>query len=238
MNRPVILSTCLLKEENLQKLELAGIDLTQREFVSYSIMYDNESFEARLLNTESQARVFTSKASVYSLGHILKSRSLELIPKKTFSVGQVATQMLAELGISVAARSNNALSLAQIIARNTEIGTVDFFCGTETLNDLPEYLESKGISVHREEVFKIDMHPATINTEKLDGIIFLTPSAVFSFFRDNKVAKHIPIFCIGETTAEAVHYRCENQRILAERPDEEGVVTRLIEYFTKIRTGQ
>lgn len=231
MNRPGILSTCLLKEENLQKLELAGINLTQKEFVSYSVIYNDKSFEERLLNYDTQARVFTSKASVRSLYHLLQQKTLDIIPKKTFSVGQVATRMLHEMGISVAARSSNALSLAQIIARNTDIRAVDFFCGTQTLNDLPEYLESKGILVHREEVFEIDMHPVKLDTTRFNGIIFLTPSAVFSFFKDNNLAKNIPVFCIGETTSEAVHYRCENPRMIADEPSEEGVIAKVLEYY-------
>ena len=231
MNRPVILATCLLKKESTDKIMGSDIDLIQREFVSYTLNYNDQGFREKLLNPESQARVFTTKTSVYCLYELMKTEPLEMIPKKTFSVGRVATQMLEDLGISVAARSGNALSLAQIIARNQDIEAVDFFCGTQTLNDLPEYLESKGISVHREEIFKIDMHTVTLDTSNLDGLLFLTPSAVFSFFKDNAISKEIPVFCIGETTAEAVHYRCENPRILADVPSEDGVIAKVIQHF-------
>ena len=69
--------------------------------------------------------------------------------KRNFTVGVRATEMLEEFGIKADARAGNAISLAQIIARNKDVKAVDFFCGDQSLDDLPEYLESKGVSVHR-----------------------------------------------------------------------------------------
>jgi uroporphyrinogen-III synthase len=138
---------------------------------------------------------------------------------------------LAELGIKSNVRSDNAMILAQIIARNADVKAVDFFCGDQALDDLPEYLASKNIKVHKEIVYHTDLVHEKVSTELFDGLIFLSPSAVYSFFKKNNVNTKIPAFCIGATTAEAVRRRCDNPRIIAHQPSIIGVVERVIEYF-------
>lgn len=231
--KPVVLSAHLLDVKHEQVLTSAGIELIQKEFVSYSIQYDRQAFLDRLNDPDTQARVFTSKASVRSLADLLELTSLELIPKKTFTVGIKATEMLKDLGVEVAARSNNALSLAQVIARNSEIKSIDFFCGNHTLNDLPEYLESKGIKVYRSEIFEITMTSISMDLDKVNSLIFCTPSAVYSFFGSNKPDTDLPVFCIGETTAEAVHYRCDNPKFVAGEPTLDSLMIRVADYYSK-----
>ena len=232
-DKPVVLSAHLLDARYEQALADIGIQLVQKEFVSYSVQYDKQQFLDRLNDQDTQARVFTSKASVRSLADLIRSSGLELRPKKTFTVGIKTTEMLEELGVDVAARSNNALSLAQVIARNPDIKAIDFFCGNLTLNDLPEYLVSKGIKVHRSEVFDITMTAKAMAVEKVNALIFCTPSAVYSFFSLNKPSVELPVFCIGETTAEAVHYRCDNPKIIADEPTLDSLISKVVEFYSK-----
>ena len=66
-----------------------------------------------------------------------------------------------------------------------EIKSVDFFCGNKSLDDLPEYLESKGIDVHKEIVYKTELEHHIVETDSFDAVIFLSPTAVYSFFKKN-----------------------------------------------------
>lgn len=230
--KPMVLSTKVLNNEQESALCADGIQLFQKDFVIYTLHYDKEEFSRRLNDPATQARVFTSKASVRSLIDLLDSTRLDLNPKKTFTVGIQVTEMLRNLGIDVAAKSTNAISLAQIIARNADVKAIDFFCGTQTLNDLPEYLITKGISVNRTEVFNIGMKPESVSLMAADALLFFTPSAVYSFFSCNQPAESVPVFCIGETTAEAVHYRCDNPKILADEPTDDSVIAKVLEFFS------
>lgn len=230
---PLIFSTRTLDGELSRKLEDAGITVWQKDFIDVNLDFDEESFYQRLNNPDSQARIFTSKNAVYSLQKLHQCREVKLQSKKNFTVGVRATEMLTEFGIKANAKAGNAISLAQIIARNKDVKAVDFFCGNKSLDDLPEYLDSKGINVHKEIVYKTDLVHHTLDTSPFDGVIFLSPTAVYSFFKKNKLKPQIPTFCIGATTSEAIHFRCDNRRIEANEPSVTSVVDKVIEHFKK-----
>ncbi|MEQ9262561.1 MAG: uroporphyrinogen-III synthase [Owenweeksia sp.] len=230
-NTALIYSTRSLNADLVEKIEEAGLSFEQADFIDIDYDFNEETFYNRLNNPASQARVFTSKNAFFSLQKLAQSRTVDLQPKRNFTVGVRTTEMLEDFGIKPDARAGNAISLAQIIARNKDVKAIDFFCGNQSLDDLPEYLESKGIHVHREIVYKTQLVHHKVNTENIKGIIFLSPTAVFSFFKNNSLLPDTPCFCIGATTSEAVHLRCNNRRILAYEPSIASVVDRLIDYF-------
>lgn len=231
--KPLIFSTRVLDESLQKKLADAGISLLQEDFIDVSHEFDAESFLNHFNNPKTQARIFTSKNAVISLTQLKNGKELPIDQKKNFTVGIRATEMLAELGIETNARAGNAISLAQIIARNKDVQAVDFFCGNKSLDDLPEYLESKGINVHKEIVYKTELDQKVVDTSSFDGVIFLSPTAVYSFFKNNKINSTIPGFCIGATTSEAIHFRCTNKRIESDDPSIVSVVDKVIEHFKK-----
>lgn len=230
---PLVFSTKQLPEKLSNRLKEAGLRLREKNFIEVYHEYDRDQFLKQLNCPESQARVFTSKNAVRSLQKLREElrQPLELIPKKTFTVGIRATEMLRDFGLKTAARADNAISLAQIIARNKDVQAIDFFCGDQSLNDLPEYLESKNIKVHREIIYHTELTHEEVDTSEIEAMIFLSPTAVYSFFKKNKLDPSIPAFCIGATTAGAVHLRCDNPRILADEPSIESVVNKVIEHF-------
>lgn len=228
---PHIFSTRTLDSELVDKLKKAGHAYREMDFIKVEHSFNPETFHSRLHSTDTQARIFTSKNSVYSLMKLAEDNPIDPPKKKTFTVGIKATEMLAEMGIKASARADNAISLAQIIARNADVEAVDFFCGDKSLDDLPEYLESKNIKVNREIVYHTQLVHEQIDSSKVKGLIFLSPTAVFSFFKKNKVEENIPAFCIGATTAEAVRLRCNNPRINANEPSIESVVDKVLAYF-------
>lgn len=231
--RPLIFSTRTLPPHLATKMDDAGIEFVQQDFINVEHKFDERSFLNRLESTASQARVFTSKNSVYSLEKLAEKHQLNLPPKKTFTVGIKATEMLEKFGLKSVARANNAISLAQIIARNPDVQAVDFFCGNKSLDDLPEYLESKGVRVNKEIVYETELVQEKVDTSKFDGLIFLSPTAVYSFFKKNSLDPSVPAFCIGATTSEAIHLRCDNKRIESDDPSIESVVDKVIEHFGK-----
>jgi len=231
-NQPLIFATRKLPDSYSEQLKSAGLALREQDFIQVEHIFDQASFRERLVESESSARVFTSKNAVRSLKKLLQAEAnLEIPEKKTFTVGIMATEMLAELGIKAKVRSENALLLAQIIARNADVKSVDFFCGDKALDDLPEYLESKNVRVNKEIVYHTEMVYDQVETQDFSGMIFLSPSAAFSFFKKNKVDSKVPAFCIGATTAEAVRLRSDNPRICAEVPTLQGVIDRIIDHF-------
>lgn len=229
--KPLIYATRTLPEDQQARIREAGLHYETEDFIEVAPDFDRDQFWEALLHSPTQARVFTSKNAVYSLEQLTEGKPPIIPPKKTFTVGIRATERLEKLGIPSAARAVNAISLAQIIARNADVRAVDFFCGNQSLQDLPEYLESKNITVFQHKVYQTELRSQEIDTSSIQGIIFLSPTAVYSFFKKNSLDLQVPCFCIGATTAEAVHLRCDNPRLLAEEPSLNSVVDRVIEFF-------
>jgi uroporphyrinogen-III synthase len=226
-----IFSSRILPDSESERLVKAGFRIRQKDFITVKQAFDTDRFTQRINNPDTQARVFTSKNAVRSLATLLKDEALSIDRKKTFTVGLKATEMLKELGVDTSARAGHALALAQIIARNSDVDAVDFFCGNMSLDDLPEYLENKGVRVHKEIVYHTEMVQHEVETASVHGLIFLSPSAVYSFFKKNHINPETPCFCIGATTSEAIHLRCDNPRIPSNEPTLTSVIDKVIEYF-------
>ncbi|HEX9150948.1 MAG TPA: uroporphyrinogen-III synthase, partial [Flavobacterium sp.] len=68
--------------------------------------------------------------------------------------------------------------------------------------------------------------------KKYHGILFFSPSAVESFFSNNKVTGQTVLFAIGKTTAMALKKYCNNKIITSDEPGKENLVRKMMEYFS------
>ncbi len=231
--KPLVFSTRILDKSQMQKLKGHGISVEQYDFIKIKHIFDESSLLKRLNNPITQARVFTSKNSLHKMRKLIGNSSLKLNPKKNFVVGISAAKMLRDFGIKVNASADNAISLAHIMARNHDIKAVDYFCGDKALNDLPEYLESKSITTNKEIVYQTEVKHKKVFTSNLNGVIFLSPTAVSGFFKKNSLPPDIPIFVIGTTTQKTVHFHCTNKCILADKTSLTSVTDKVIQYFNR-----
>ena len=94
---------------------------------------------------------------------------------------------------------------------------------------LPNTLKENGIQFNEIEVYETNLTSKKI-TQKLDGILFFSPSGVESFLEKNKITNEI-CFCIGETTAEALENKNIKNIVIAQKPSVENVITEVVEYY-------
>jgi uroporphyrinogen-III synthase len=149
---------------------------------------------------------------------------------KIYCVGKMAARRFGENAIADSAGS--AKELAEKIIRKNDECEIYFFCGDRRRDELPEMLRKDGFIVHEITVYRTIATPHRV-TRSYDGISFYSPSAVDSFFSANTVAPEIPLFAIGNTTAEAIRLRCSNPVVVGSRqnPDKEDLIRLMIEYF-------
>jgi len=69
-------------------------------------------------------------------------------------------------------------------------------------------------------------------TNKFDGILFFSPSAVESYLKLNAIKEEM-CFCIGETTAEALENRKAKNILIADSPSVENVIGEVIGYYNR-----
>lgn len=197
MSRPVsILSTKMLSAKAVGEAERLGITLTQIGFI-----------RTEKTDTACWVRQAILPADVFAF---TSARAVQAVTESGIRLSQAplaalcgsTRQALADARLTVSFTANHAKALAQEIIRSHP-KRVTFFCGDNHRTELPDALTQHGISVNRVIVYKTMLTPTTV-TEKYDGILFFSPSAVQSFLMNNVLPAYTTLFCIGDTTAGAI----------------------------------
>lgn len=214
-----ILSTKKLSGEQRQALENANLEVLEADFIKTQ----NKSFELKDLN---ENLIFTSQNAVHSI--LSNPKAEELKSKNVFCVGLKTKILLSENGFNVVAYTGYATDLAEIITLIYGRESFTFFSGNLRRETLPKALKDAGVKFNEIHVYETTLQPQKIKTT-VDAILFFSPSGVESYLKDNKIKKET-CFCIGETTAEALHKITKNI-IIADQPTVEDVIEDVIEEY-------
>lgn len=152
---------------------------------------------------------------------------------KIYCIGNTTKQLVIKY-FGEALLAGTAASASELAAQIVEDGEADeviFFCGDQRRDDLPSILISNDIDVNEIVVYETIQVPHKISQEYF-GILFFSPSAVESFFLKNKLPEQTILFAIGNTTAETIKRYSKNKIIIADEPDKESLVYKMIEYFS------
>jgi uroporphyrinogen-III synthase len=219
-NTTQILSTKKLLSNQKQVFLNAAISLIEEDFIETKI----KNFELKSIHNN---LIFTSQNAVQSI--LQHPKCEELKSKNVFSVGMKTKDLLTENGFNVVAYTGYASDLAEIITLIYSNETFTFFSGNLRRDTLPNTLNENGISFNEIEVYETNLTPKKI-TEKLNGILFFSPSAVESYLKLNSIKDEI-CFCIGETTAEALETKKIKNIVIADKPSVENVIAEVVEYY-------
>lgn len=134
---------------------------------------------------------------------------------------------------AIIAEASYGKDLAEAIIQLGNIREVNFFCGNQRRDDLPEALKAAGIKVNEFVIYENIPTPA-ITADDYDGVLFFSPSAVKSYFSTNKLPLKTVCFAIGRTTATLLREYTDNKIIMSPFPGEEYMVKTAIFYFNNI----
>lgn len=218
-----ILSTKVLSGIQKQELLKAGFEVAAYDFIKT----ENKSFEIKELN---ENLLFTSQNAVHSF--LANPKSKDLIPKlrdkNVFCVGLKTKALLSDNGFNVVAYTGYASDLAEIITLIYNKESFTFFSGNLRRDTLPDALKEAGIKFNEIQVYDTSLQPQKIKTA-VDALLFFSPSGVESYLKENTIKKET-CFCIGETTAEALHKITKNI-IIADQPTVENVIEDVINEY-------
>jgi uroporphyrinogen-III synthase len=220
-NQKSILSTKTLSTEQRQAFITADIDILEEDFIEI----EHINFE---LNNINDNLIFSSQNAVLSL--MAQPNWEKLKTKTVFCVGIKTKELLEQNEFKVDVYMDYASELAEIIALIYSEETFTFFSGNLRKETLPEALKNAKITFNEIEVYQTKLTPFKISAEeKFDGVLFFSPSGVESYLTHNKI-KNETCFCIGETTASALHKVTKNI-IIAENPTIEDVIEECINEY-------
>ncbi|WP_293875780.1 uroporphyrinogen-III synthase [Flavobacterium sp.] len=216
-----ILSTKKLLPNQKQELLDAHFTVIEEDFIETTI----NNFELSKVNDN---LIFTSQNAVQSI--LQHPKCEELKSKNVFSVGMKTKDLLTQNGFNVVAYTGYASDLSEIITLIYSGESFTFFSGNLRRDILPNTLKENGITFNEIEVYETKL-TSKKTSNKLDGILFFSPSAVESYLKLNTIKDEM-CFCIGETTAEALENKKIKNIIIAEKPSVENVINEVIEYYT------
>ncbi|OXA94756.1 uroporphyrinogen-III synthase [Flavobacterium hercynium] len=214
-----IIATKKLSAIQKQELLKSNIGVIEADFIETH----NKPFELKDLNDN---LIFTSQNAVHSV--LSNPNSEKLKSKNVFCVGLKTKILLSENGFNVVAYTGYAADLAEIITLIYRNESYTFFSGNLRRETLPKALQDAEVKMNEIQVYDTSLKPQKISTAA-DGILFFSPSGVESYLKENTIKKET-CFCIGETTAEALHKITKNI-IIADQPTVEDVIEDVITEF-------
>ena len=181
----------------------------------------------KVVKNEIENVIITSKNGVESLANSFTSDELKF--KNIYCVGRRTKKLIEQKIGSVAKSERNAEKLAAYLSKEIKGQEVTYFCSDLRLDILPNVLKENGITVNEVEAYKTMYSPSSVD-EKVNGVLFYSPSTVESYMQKNKADK--VAFCIGESTAKEARKHFENVQV-AKLPTVESVIEKVNLHFVK-----
>jgi uroporphyrinogen-III synthase len=191
------------------------------------VVNEETAQKIKQLASDEITAVFTSMNAVEAVADIVN----ENLNWNVYCIGYATKHLVKEkLRAVIKGEADDAASLADVIINNNE-KEIYFFSGERRRDNLPNSLKASGIQVNEIIVYSTTLLKHQINKNYV-AILFYSPSAVESFFSENKVDSETVFFAIGKTTAAAILNYTHNKIILAEQPGKVELAQTMIRYFS------
>lgn len=172
--------------------------------------------------------VFTSQKSVEVLKRIQNSAyRIQEIPV-IYAVGDKTGEALSEMGIDARVPDQqDANGLARLIKQDfiSEKPAVVHWCGNRRRDEFGDQMKIAGFRYIDIEVYRTELNNIRIPDEKLDAILFYSPSAVEAFRESGGFDRELPeLFAIGNTTGEALSLESGKHVHIPNEPSTEALL--------------
>ena len=230
-NKISILSTrpideSLIKEAGQLNIEIDVLSFIETEPIK-SIETQEEIKNALL---KSSAVVFTSMNAIEAIANELNGQQPDW---RIYTLGNTTKQLVKKYFSEemIAGTADSAKELAELIVEKDNSDELLFFCGDQRRDELPAILQNNNIRVNEIVVYRTIAIKNKID-KTYEGILFFSPSAVQSFFSDNKISDQTVLFAIGNTTANEIKEYTKNKIIIGDKPGKEDLVRKMIRFYS------
>lgn len=232
-----ILCTRNIQESLVYEAAEKDIAIMIKEFITIEedIGEKDEPLINSLLHANNALVVFTSKHAVNILADYIHHYAAAFSPKwKIYCIANVTLQSVEQrfpMAI-IAGKGYYAAELVDRLLEEDATSEIFFFCGDKHLEILPAALRKAGRKVNELVIYKTKLTPQIIS-EKYDGVIFFSPSAVDSFFSSNEMDEATACFSIGTTTAGAIKKYTNKDVIVSPQQEAAATIETVINYYRK-----
>lgn len=173
--------------------------------------------------------VFTSQYGVMAVVDVVKKNNLTLHNSTTYCISGKTAKLAAEAGFTVLDSAPNSAILAGKIAAAQPQITLLHAGANLALTNWKTFLDTHQIQVTTLEVYHKTLKPEPF--EKVDAVLFFSPSQIDAFLQSNVLANETPAFCIGETTAKHLLQTQHKNTLVATEPSEQALLNQVYQYF-------
>ena len=217
-----LLSTKTLSPRIKDHLTKIGTSIVEYPLIKIKPLHlTNQKIQSMLIFTSQNAVILANK------NNALKNK---IIGKKSFCVGEKTRKLLEKFGFKVIEMRENANDLAHFLVEKYNKNSFSFFFGKKRRSEIESLFKIKNMNVEIHELYDTLFINKKIKGP-FDGIIFFSPSAVLSFFENNKWPKDCHGFCIGKSTAETLK-KFTTKYSEAKHPNEDQLSLTIINYFS------
>ncbi|CAM1346714.1 hydroxymethylbilane synthase [Tenacibaculum insulae] len=181
----------------------------------------------KVVKNEIENVIITSKNGVEAITNSFTSDELNF--KNIYCVGRRTKKLIEQRIGKVAHFEKNAQKLSEYLSKEIKGQEVTYFCSDLRLDTLPNVLKENDITVNEVEAYKTMYSPSKVD-EKVNGVLFYSPSTVESYMQKNAANK--VAFCIGESTAKEARKHFKNVQV-AKLPTVESVIELVNLHFVK-----
>ena len=228
-DKKYLLSTRPLPKAVIEEAAGRNVVIEEFSFIDTRPVQDEGVIEkVKSLAAQKHTVVFTSMNAVEAV-----ASQVDKVPNwQIYSIGNTTRKLIEEKwGVErIAGTAENAQRLGERLV-DDGIKDVVFFCGNIRRDELPNKIRSEGGKVEEVVVYETEDKPVTLQKE-YDGILFFSPSAVHSFYSQNKPGNKTVLFAIGKTTAEAIRQYRSHKLVVANKTDKVDLAQEAINYLT------
>lgn len=229
----------MMEDENLEKefsiYSTKKLSEIQKKLLPTSMEVNDSDFikirfnriAPKVVKQEIENVIITSKNGVEAILNSFTKDELQF--NNIFCVGRRTKKLIEQKIRKVTFSARNAAKLAEYLSSEIKGQEVTYFCSDLRLDTLPTVLSENGITVHEVEAYKTMYSPAKVD-DKVNGVLFYSPSTVESYMKENTANK--VAFCIGESTAKEARKHFENVQV-ANVPTVESVIEMVNLHFVK-----
>lgn len=195
-----VLSTKILPDYLVAKLSAAGLNVSQYNAISTSptpFICPNNIDNAIITSKNAAIRIADEKIKI----------------KHCYCVGSITKVFLEQQGYIVSHVATSAKNLLDYLLKNFNATEFYFFSGSMRLPTIPDGFTNSSNVLKEIQTYTTQLIQKKI-TNTFQGILFFSPSAVSSYYNNNKPSG--VAFCIGETTATEALKHTNSIKIAAE----------------------
>ena len=229
-NKTTILCTVPVDEALVAEAASNGISIEVIPFIrtesilSVEVQQEIEQVSILVANV-----VFTSVNAVEAVAAVLEDYKPGW---QIYCIGNTTRELVKKYfgEDHIAGKADNATELAEIIMNDHDNGEVFFFCGDQRRDELPQILRKGNVEVNEIIVYQTVAIPHKLD-KVYNGILFFSPSAAASLFKNNKLNEQTILFAIGNTTANEIKKFSSNEIVISDKPGKKDLMQNAIRYF-------